>query len=857
MKESEKKLQVNSRAKHNEKTLPLAIGSLLEMNNYEVDHDIHVHGAQIDIVARSKTDPFSSPIYIEATVEYVSNDKYGKDATKFLLIKAKSPSATCICVSSGGFTASVKERANESGILTLTYEELFSKFEKFFPYVKSILEDEDTKKLVDSYEEPEFSDAKGKDYATKWLGYWRGFSPDPAKWLIVLGEYGTGKTSLTRVIQQRWIADYQQNPTNPIPVRVELRNFTRQFDARGLIHHFLDTSLLNHVSIEFMMHLIRSGRVILILDGYDEMAQFLNARERRACLSALAEFSAGGARGILTSRPNYFTEAEELNVFEALYATIEQSKFHLSRVDRTFIAEEKVIDNLVEKYVLNRYERSLQDLTPAQTESLVMRSLKNDAKGQGIVLSILKKVFRDEADGSRQALSGKPVIITYLLELIEDLRSDDGKIDASSLTEWQIYKLIVDRLMFRDLRRSPTLSPAQRRKSLQKLAVALSGRDSVVANESTFQAIIEEEFRTELRVMQPEDRRVRKEELFEDLRSSTTLTRAHGTRSDGWVFSHNSLREYLAAEYFLESLGKRSPVQINIPITPAMRSFASSISDGETEMLLAVLSELWPARSTMSNLGPYLVLLWDAARKRPEGLRLTLASITGDRAEDGLQIAHTSIKGIDVGQDFHDQSLKVNAESAEVSDTSFEAVNLIGSRFDGAVLDTISFRGCNLAGTSFIGALLFECDFTGANVSGANFYAIDVDSNILVTPAGGNAEALSGKAALGYLRFNGANTGPVDDYFIYRNHPRFSIVEKICERISEQRNSQLRGLTQRGEARVDPPFARQLVDRLVSAGWVQIDRNDLVSATPAGRNVLAQVVSHQILPEEIVQFLSE
>ncbi len=66
-----------------------------------------------------------------------------------------------------------------------------------------------------------------------------------------------------------------------------------------------------------------------MLDGYDEMAQFLNARERRACLSALAELAADGARGILTSRPNYFTETEELNVFEALYTTIEQGKYYI------------------------------------------------------------------------------------------------------------------------------------------------------------------------------------------------------------------------------------------------------------------------------------------------------------------------------------------------------------------------------------------------------------------------------------------------------------------------------------------------------------------------------------------------
>jgi hypothetical protein len=132
---------------------------------------------------------------------------------------------------------------------------------------------------------------------------------------------------------------------------------------------------------------------------------------------------------------------------------------------------------------------------------------------------------------------------------------------------------------------------------------------------------------------------------------------------------------------------------------------------------------------------------------------------------------------------------------------------------------------------------------------------MDRDSSISVETKDGLSNVLGGDAAIGYLRYNGAQTDKVESYYIYRNHPKFSIVEKVCERISDQRNNQLRGLTQRGEARADPPFARELVNRLVSTGWIEIDRHDLVSATPIGRNILAQVVLHQRLPTEIAEFL--
>lgn len=844
------------RQQFTEKSLPLAIGNLFQMNNYDVQYDIHVHGAQVDIVARSKADPFSLPVYIEATVEYVSTEKYGKDSTKFLLLARKEPGATLLCVSSVGFTASVKERAEESGVVVLSYDELFARFEKFTPYLNLALNDIDTAKLVSTYEEPNFNDSKGHESATKWLSYWKGFSPDESKWLIILGEYGTGKTSLTKILQNRWLKEYHANPTHPIPVRIELRNFSRQFDAKGLLHHFLDTNYLSHVPIEFMNHLIKTGRVILLLDGYDEMAQFMNARERRACLSALAELASDGAKGILTSRPNYFSETEELNVFEALYRTLEQQQYHVSKLDGEFIAQEKSVDELVERYVLNRYERSLQDLTPEQTEALVRRSLSKDEIGQQLVLSILKKVFREEAKGSKQALSGKPVIIAYLLELVEEIRKESLEIDASSLTEWQVYKLIIDRLMLRDLRRS-TLNPADRRRVLQKLALRISLRDQIVATERTFQEIIDEEFQAELRRLPTDERRTRRSELFEDLRSSATLTRATGTKEDGWVFSHNSLREYLAAEIFLQSLSGRSPLAVGIPISAAMRGFVASIDILALESLWGTLGELWPQRLTMQGLGAYLTLLWESGAKLEGGLREALRILGSVGSTEAIPLNDLSLKDLDFNTYFKDNGIRLNASNSTMAESSFHDVDLTGSTFAGAILDTISFRGTNLSSVSFLNAFLFECELTDAIVEGADFTGLEADSTLVIMDADGRATVLSGAPALGYLKYRGATTAPVEDIHVYRNHPKYSIVEKICEKISEQRNSQLRGLTQRGEARVDPPFARDFMGKLQSLGWVSLGRNDLIMVTPAGRPVIQRIVSGEKLPAEIAEFLAD
>ncbi len=70
-------------------TLPTAVKNLFELNNYEVFESVEVHGAEIDLIAKPKNDPFGSDVYIEVTVEYVDNTKYGNDVSKLAMMAQK------------------------------------------------------------------------------------------------------------------------------------------------------------------------------------------------------------------------------------------------------------------------------------------------------------------------------------------------------------------------------------------------------------------------------------------------------------------------------------------------------------------------------------------------------------------------------------------------------------------------------------------------------------------------------------------------------------------------------------------------------------------------------------------------
>ena len=835
-----------------EKTLPMAIGKVLELNNYSVKYGVKIHGAEVDIVATPQGRPFDATLYVEATVQYVDNTKYGKDATKFLLIQRDGINARCISVSSRGFTPDVLERAAASGIACLTYADFFSSFEKFKPYVDLISENAAIQALLETYEEPYFKDQSGEELATDWLKKWK-VDQKSSPWLVVLGEYGTGKTALTQKIQSDWIGDYLADSSQPIPLRIELRNFARQFDARSLIHHFLDTNRLGHMPIDFVFYLIRNRRIILVLDGYDEMAQFLNARERRTCLAALADLSAEGAKGILTSRPNYFTETEELHVFEALYTSLAQNKYHLGQLDKVYIAGERSIDQLLEKYLLNKKERFLRDLTPEQTEALIKRKLRGDEAGQRIVSELLSKIFREELDGTRQSLSGKPVIVSYLLELIDEIRVDDNEEHASSLGEWQIYKLIIDRLMMRDLQRSPLMPPTDRREALQQLALILSRKDKAIAEEQDFSEIISEQFKPALRRLSGEERRAKQDELFQDLRGSATLTRTEAGREKiGWVFSHNSLREYLVTELCVGNMLRNSPLEAEFPITKPMQSFVASLSSDVAAKFLSTLSEQWSKRQSR-NLGAYLSLGSDLLMRQEGGFAKALARVVG-KPGGGLDFDGISLRSFDLAAYSDRKKAVVSARAASLVDVSFRGMDLSDSDFSSTTLDNVFFSETTLLRTNFQGTWVFECDFSEAKVDGADFRGMDDDSTFIVRQ-NGEVTVLTGAGAIGWLRFHGALTDEVNAFYELQHHEKFSIVYKICEHIADQKNSQLRGLTQRGAAQADPPFARLFVAALRSGGLIEPVRNELVSTTSEGRGQLTRMLNHDEMPDVIEQFL--
>ncbi|RYF19582.1 MAG: pentapeptide repeat-containing protein [Oxalobacteraceae bacterium] len=309
------------------------------------------------------------------------------------------------------------------------------------------------------------------------------------------------------------------------------------------------------------------------------------------------------------------------------------------------------------------------------------------------------------------------------------------------------------------------------------------------------------------------------------------------------------------AEVVLLSLVAKSPMLVRVPVTAAMRMFVGSVSKNEAKVLLGALTELWPVRANGFALGPYLILLWDLIRRQGGDLRSALLNIVSDGDADVARLSGISLKDWDLAQDLKTSALVIDASGSDLAKVNLAGMDLRRSKFSEAVLDGVDFRGCNLEGVAFTYSMIFECSFASANLISADFRGVDPDIDITAVNSAGADAILSGKAAIGYLRYHGGITDPVDDLYVLQNHPRFPIVHKISEKLTTNRNNQLRGLTQRGEAQSDPRFARALIDRFVSLRWAEIDKNDLVSITGDGRSALLRLTEGDAMPAEIAAFL--
>jgi hypothetical protein len=106
----------------------------------------------------------------------------------------------------------------------------------------------------------------GLEHAMRWA------AGAGARLLLVRGDAGTGKTGFLRRVAYELALKAEGDPDAPTPILIELRQAAAGATLESLLQQQLRAAIGWHGNPEAVLYLLHVGRVILLLDGFDEAA---------------------------------------------------------------------------------------------------------------------------------------------------------------------------------------------------------------------------------------------------------------------------------------------------------------------------------------------------------------------------------------------------------------------------------------------------------------------------------------------------------------------------------------------------------------------------------------------------------
>jgi chromosomal replication initiation ATPase DnaA len=228
-------------------------------------------------------------------------------------------------------------------------------------------------RYVDKHWAPLGKEQPWEGTATAKVAAW--LDSDEPRFVLILGDFGTGKTFLL----QRLAYDLR-NHHQLAPVLVRMRDLQKSRTLDELVAQHMATRE-DPFHLRSFRYLLRQGRIVLLFDGFDELALRTDYDRVVAHFETLQEAAGGAATVVATSRHQYF--ATDHAVRKALGTRVEALPG--SRIIRLF------------------------PLSPAQRRQLVVLTFGGDEARADRFLAILGGV-RDLLD-----LATNPRMLTFMI----------------------------------------------------------------------------------------------------------------------------------------------------------------------------------------------------------------------------------------------------------------------------------------------------------------------------------------------------------------------------------------------------------------------------------------------------------
>jgi predicted NACHT family NTPase len=513
-----------------------------------------------------------------------------------------------------------------------------------------------------------------------WIdGYIDLWMDDPAKEHIsVLGEFGTGKTWFAFHYAWTALQRYQQakerGTQRPrLPLIITLRDYAKALNVENVLAGFFFTQHNIRLNSEVFDQLNRMGKLLLIFDGFDEMAAKCDRQQTINNFWELAKVIVPGAKVILTCRTEHFPEAKEGRAL--LNAELQASTANLSGETPQFeVLELAAFDDEQIRQVLSHQADAetvaqvmnnpqLLDLArrPVMAE-LILESLPDIQAGKPVDMSrvylyaVRRKMERDiKAERTFTSLADK---LFFLCELSWEMLSTD----QMSLN----YRLFPDRI------RRLFGAAVQAEKDLDHWHYDMMGQTMLIRNaegdyspahRSLLEFFVAYKLAAELGVL-PAD--------FTEL-------------SQAQLYLNNSVESvnYTWSRYFNRQADNAGDL---VPI-PALKGFVSESlgqvlnSFGREPLTKAVMDLLVPMLAKTEFVGEVKSRLLEILEATKGKTEAEVGYVGGNAATVLVKVDNAALEGRDLsgavikGADFSNASLRrVNFAGANLSESNFTKV---------------------------------------------------------------------------------------------------------------------------------------------------------------------------------------
>jgi hypothetical protein len=132
-----------------------------------------------------------------------------------------------------------------------------------------------------------------------------------AGFLTVMADFGAGKTTLLERIKFHYAQSYESDRSTIKPLLFRAKELHKHRTIDEYVKSTAQGEFGTLVDVNLVWQMIDEGRFLLLIDGFDEVAQQLDSAQRRKYFAQLSRLFNTPSHSILTCRPTFFIHPTE------------------------------------------------------------------------------------------------------------------------------------------------------------------------------------------------------------------------------------------------------------------------------------------------------------------------------------------------------------------------------------------------------------------------------------------------------------------------------------------------------------------------------------------------------------------